>query len=69
MLMKFSKKEVELLLGESARGETLKIIFESRIEQNNILANDPMIQILVSEMNQIDDEEFKSLKEENSRDF
>jgi len=32
------------LLGESTvRGETLRLLFESRIEQNNILANDPMI--------------------------
>ena len=42
------------LLGESTvRGDTLRLLFESRIEQNNILASDPMIQLLVSEMNQI----------------
>ena len=58
------------LLGESTiRGETLRLLFESRIEQNNILANDPMIQILVSELNQIPDEELKGVKEDNRRDF
>jgi len=60
----------ELLIGESSiRGESLKSIFESRIEQNNILANDPMIQSLVFEMNQISDDKLKESKENNRRDF
>jgi len=58
------------LLGESSiRGDSLKLLFESRIEQNNILANDPMIQLLVSEMNQIPENELKKFKESNRRDF
>ena len=58
------------LLGESTvRGETLRLLFESRIEQNNILANDPMVQILVSEMNQISDDELKDVKNDNRRGF
>lgn len=58
------------LLGESTvRGETLRLVFDSRIEQNNILANDPMIQLLISEMNQTPDEKLKEVKEENRRDF
>ncbi len=58
------------LLGESTvRGETLRLVFESRIEQNNILANDPMIQLLISEMNQTPDEKLKEIKEDNRKDF
>ena len=58
------------LLGESTvRGDTLRLLFESRIEQNNILASDPMIQFLVSEMNQSSENEFQELKESNRRDF
>jgi class 3 adenylate cyclase len=60
----------ELLHGESdIRGESLKLLFESRIEQNNILANDPMIQSLILEMNQIPENKLKELKENNRRDF
>ena len=58
------------LLGESATiGETLRLLFESRIEQNNILASDPMIQLLVAEMNEIQDEGLKEIKEINRRDY
>jgi len=58
------------LLGESTvRGETLILLFESRIDQNNILANDPMIQLLISEMNKIPENELKEIKNENRRDF
>lgn len=65
-----TERASEQLLGESTvRGETLRLLFESRIEQNSILANDPMIQILVSEMNQVSDEELKSVKDQNRRDF
>jgi len=60
----------EQLLGESTiRGETLRLLFESRIDQNNILASDPMIQLLVSEMNQIPDNDLKKFQESNRRDF
>ena len=58
------------LIGESTvHGETLRLLFESRIEQNNILASDPMIQILVSQMNEITDDKIQEIKEENRRDF
>lgn len=58
------------LLGESTTiGETLRLLFESRIEQNNILASDPMIQLLVAEMNKAPDEGLKEIKEINRRDY
>jgi len=58
------------LLGESTvRGETLRLLFESRIEQNNILASDPMIQLLISEINEIPKDKLKEIKELNRRDF
>lgn len=60
----------ELLIGESSiRGESLKLSFESRIEQNNILTNDPMIRSLVLEMNQIPDDKLKEFQDNNRRDF
>lgn len=60
----------ELLIGESSiRGESLRSFFESRIEQNHILASDPMIQSLVSGMNQIPDNKLKEFQESNRRDF
>ena len=58
------------LFGESTvRGDTIRLLFESRIEQNNILASDPMIQSLVSEMNQIPNNKLKEFQESNRRDF
>jgi len=58
------------LLGESTiRGETLRLLFESRIEQNNLLASDPMIQFLISDMNKIPDDKLKNVKEENRKNF
>ncbi|QLH07786.1 HAMP domain-containing protein [Nitrosopumilus ureiphilus] len=64
------QRAADQLLGESTvRGDTLRLLFESRIEQNNILASDPMIQLLISEMNQSSENEFQELKENNRRDF
>ncbi len=58
------------LLGESSiRGDTLRLLFESRIEQNNILANDPMIQLLILEMNEVPKEELREKKEVTRKDF
>ena len=58
------------LLGESIiRGETLRLLFESRIEQNDILANDPMIQSLILEMNNISDDRLEEVKNEKRREF
>ena len=58
------------LFGESTiRGETLRLLLESRIEQNNILANDPMIQLLVTKLNQVPENELTESKKKNHRDF
>jgi len=60
----------EQLLGESTiRGNTLRLLFESRIEQNNMLASDPMIQLLIVEMNDTPENQFQEIKETNRRDF
>jgi class 3 adenylate cyclase len=60
----------EQLFGESTiRGDTLRLLFESRIEQNQIISTDPMIKILVNELNQTPDEELSEKIEEKRRDF
>ena len=60
----------ELLHGESdIRGESLKLLFETRIEQNNILANDPMIQSLILEMNQVSENKLQESQEKNRRNY
>ena len=60
----------EQLFGESTiRGDTLRFLFESRIEQNQIIATDPMIKILVTDLNQIPEEELDGSIEEKRRDF
>ncbi|MGB0856105.1 MAG: HAMP domain-containing protein [Nitrosopumilus sp.] len=64
------KQTGDQLFGESTiRGETLRLLFESRIEQNYILANDPMIQFLIAEMNQVPEDQLREVKETNRRDF
>ena len=63
-------RQGDQLFGESSvRGETLRLLFESRIEQNKILANDPMIRILVDELNQTSENEFETVREEKRRAF
>ncbi|HUU47924.1 MAG TPA: HAMP domain-containing protein [Nitrosopumilaceae archaeon] len=60
----------EQLFGESTiRGDTLRIMFESRIEQNQIITTDPMIRILVTELNQTPEETLQNKIEEKRRDF
>jgi class 3 adenylate cyclase len=60
----------DLLLGESTvRGNSVRLLFESRIEQNQILANDPMIKILVTELSQTPENEFDQVRENKRRDF
>ena len=60
----------EQLFGESSiRGDTIRLLLESRIEQNQIISTDPMIQILVNELNQTPDNEIKKKIEEKRRDF
>ena len=64
------ERQGEQLLGESkVRGDTVRLLFESRIEQNKILANDPMIRILVEELNQTPSDNLDKLKEEKRRSF
>jgi len=60
----------EQLFGESTiRGDTLRFLFESRIEQNQIIATDPMIKILVTDLNQTPEEELEDSIEGKRRDF
>jgi len=60
----------EQLFGESTiRGDTIRLLFESRIEQNQIITSDPMIQILVSELNQLPENQLQPAKEDKRRDF
>jgi len=60
----------EQLFGESTiRGDTLRFLFESRIEQNQIIATDPMIKILVTDLNQTPEEEFEDSIDGKRRDF
>lgn len=64
------ERQGDQLSGESrVRGDTIRLLFESRIEQNNILANDPMIRILVEELNQTSQNEFETIREEKRRAF
>ncbi len=60
----------EQLFGESTiRGDTLRFLFESRVEQNQIIATDPMIKILVSDLNQTPEGELEDSIEGKRRDF
>ncbi|MBS3925224.1 MAG: HAMP domain-containing protein [Nitrosarchaeum sp.] len=60
----------DLLLGESAtRGNAVRLLFESRIDQNQILANDPMIKILVNDLNQVSEADLNKEREIKRRDF
>ena len=60
----------EQLFGESTiRGDTLRFLFESRIEQNQIIATDPMIKILVTDLNQTPEGELEDSIEGKRRDF
>ena len=64
------ERQGDQLLGESTvRGDTLRLLLDSRIEQNKILTNDPMIRILVNELNQTSDDDFDKVKEEKRRSF
>ena len=60
----------EQLLGESEiRGETIRLLLESRIEQSGILAGDPMIRLLVAEMNGLGGEQLAEAQASNRRDY
>jgi class 3 adenylate cyclase len=59
----------QLISESTSRGNTIRLLFESRIEQNHILSNDPMIKILVTELNQIPQNELDKVKENKRVDF
>ena len=60
----------DLLIGEStARGNAIRLLFESQIDQNQILANEPMIKTLVNELNQTPENEFDKTRENKLGDF
>jgi HAMP domain-containing protein len=64
------QKVGDQLIGESEiRGETIRLIFQSRIEQNNILANDPMINSLILKMNGVPTKDLQQFKEMFRRDY
>ncbi len=64
------EKANDLLIGEStSRGNAIRLLFESQINQNQILANEPMIKILVNELNQIPENDFDKIRENKLGDF
>ncbi len=64
------EKANDLLIGEStARGNAIRLLFESQIDQNQILANEPMIKTLVNELNQTPENEFDKTRENKLGDF
>ncbi len=64
------EKANDLLIGEStSRGNAIRLLFESQIDQNQILANEPMIKILVNELNQIPENDFDKIRENKLGDF
>ncbi|MBM2820178.1 MAG: hypothetical protein HW410_1861 [Nitrosarchaeum sp.] len=60
----------DLLVGEStARGNAIRLLFESQIDQNQILTNEQMIKILVNELNQTPENEFDKVRESKLEEF
>ena len=60
----------QLISESTVRGDSIRILFDTRIKETQILANDPMIQILVSELNEErNSPEFNSILNERQRDF
>ena len=58
------------LIGESAvHGETVRMLLESSIMHNNVLAGDPAIQALISQMNQASAEERNAIHKAGETDF
>ena len=58
------------LIGESAvHGETVRMLLESSIMHNNVLAGDPAIQALISQMNQASAEERNAIHKASETDF
>ncbi len=64
------QKTGDQLLGESTtRGTSLRNLFDARITQIQIIATDPMIQVLVAELNNASEDEYQAKIIENRRDF
>jgi len=64
------QKTGDQLLGESTtRGNSLRNLFDTRIKQTQILASDPMIQVLVAELNNASESEYQTKINESRRDF
>ena len=64
------QKTGDQLLGESTtRGTSLRNLFDARIKQIQILATDPMIQVLVDELNNTSEDEDQTKINESRRDF
>ncbi|MDP3780351.1 MAG: adenylate/guanylate cyclase domain-containing protein, partial [Nitrosopumilaceae archaeon] len=64
------QKTGDQLLGESTtRGNSLRNLFDARIKQIQILATDPMIQVLVDELNNTSEDEDQTKINESRRDF
>ncbi|MCE9616855.1 MAG: HAMP domain-containing protein [Nitrosarchaeum sp.] len=64
------EKANDLLISEStARGNAIRLLFESQIDQNQILANESMIKTLVNELNQTPENEFDKIRENKLGNF
>ena len=64
------QKTGDQLLGESTtRGNSLRNLFDARIKQIQILATDPMIQVLVDELDNASKDEDQTKINESRRDF
>lgn len=64
------ERVADQLIGESAvRGETVRMLLESYILHSNVLAGDPVIQALVSQMNQASAEERNAIHKAGETNF
>lgn len=59
----------QLISESTVRGDSIRILFQTRIKETQILATDPMIQILVSELNDAKPDELSSKIDEKRRAF
>lgn len=58
------------LISESVtRGNAVRFLLETRMDQNQIIATDPMIQLLVDELNHASRADMQTLSAEKRRDF
>lgn len=59
----------QLLSESQIRGETITFLFETRLEQNKILSSDPMVLLLVKELNILENSQNNQIIDEKRRDF